>query len=1235
MPKLPDFLKIYQSQGKKILAENLVHEIEFSGGTYQVQIQDPITDEEYWVFLHLDDRGNIKDCFCSCAEAEEQSACAHLAAAYLALFRQGGEPLHRRFEVSLWNQLCLLFLDLLGDNPSLLKKTSKNRYERTSIGKEVLFSIQSKTASANVALSEILENRSKETEATSLKFSNLPEKEIALWRAGKPTPRLRYELSYWNDLAHWLMRLQESGQPYKIVFNTPSNKTPDAITISFPEIEMTFHLSQSQLTNIIPALATVNSPLSIKDTPQDTIQSITYDPNSATLKIEPKKAESKKKGVSSQQELEGWIYVPDKGFYATTPQNLLSKQKLSGNDISEVFDHHLPLIKRFLTDSTIHTKTIDISYNLQFDATWNLHITGYVFQLGDLTAKNSHKFGNWIYLDKKGFYPVSEAHFDQVDFEIQQSDIEDFIHRERAWLNTQRGFETHIANVESQIVYSLSWDNRLSFSRIASQLKQNGAKDFGSWVYIEGEGFFSKTALHTNLPLNSDLAIQADHIPLFIRMHQPELHLIHNFFTQHSPIEKSMIRVWLMDDGSIEITPEYILKQEYENKEVRFFEEYAFIPGEGFYELTSNKRLPERFRHAVNIEPDIVPLFIEYELDSLKNLNTHIDPRLVIPDYISLFAKSIVKEATGGYQADLYYETERGKIPLNAIWKAIHKKERFLFSESGCIDLTHKRFDWMKHFPKARFEKKNKTLFLSTLDLIRLHALENIQLAKNIDTESREHLQNLTEFKVPSEPNLKGLKSHLRPYQHIGAHWLWFLYHYQLSGLLCDEMGLGKTHQAMSLLAAIHNAIVEQGENKPHHFLIICPTSVIFHWQEKLAEFLPDLRVCVFHGLERSLGTFQQEYDILLTSYGIWRMEHEVLQKIPFEAAIFDEIQVAKNFRSRINLTLRQVNAKMRLGMTGTPIENHLRELKSLFDLVIPGYMPSDAHYREQFVKPIERENDNVRKALLKRFVKPFMLRRKKSEVITDLPDKIEEISHCELSDDQKKLYSLLLSRTRDQLLQQLQDSDTPIPYMHIFSVLSALKQICDHPAVHLKCPDDYQAFSSGKWDLFLELFTEARESQQKVVIFSQYLHMLDIFQAYLEENHIGFATIRGATRNRGEQVYRFNHDPKCEVFLGSLQAAGLGVDLTAGSVVIHYDRWWNAAREDQATDRVHRIGQTRGVQVFKLVTKNTFEERIDAIITRKSKLMQEIISPDDHRFMKQFTRDELIQLLQDVQEEE
>jgi SNF2 family DNA or RNA helicase len=249
--------------------------------------------------------------------------------------------------------------------------------------------------------------------------------------------------------------------------------------------------------------------------------------------------------------------------------------------------------------------------------------------------------------------------------------------------------------------------------------------------------------------------------------------------------------------------------------------------------------------------------------------------------------------------------------------------------------------------------------------------------------------------------------------------------------------------------------------------------------------------------------------------------------------------------------------------------------------------------------------------------------------VLPELPPKTEDLYVTELVGEQKDLYRQVASRHASSLIQQLHDEHSPIPYMHIFALLSALKQVCNHPASYLRDTENYSMYQSGKWDTFVELLEEAQESGQKVVVFSQFLAMLDIIGNYLRAQNIPFAEIRGSTKERGAQIAYFQQDPACQVFLGSLQASGLGIDLTAGSVVIHYDRWWNAARENQATDRVHRIGQSRGVMVYKLMTADTIEERIDRMIARKSQLLEDVVSYDDHQMLKRLDRGELLELLE------
>lgn len=1232
--KLPAVLQPFQKAGVKLLQEGKVKQVEFSGGTYQVEVQDG--DQNAWAFIQLDDRNHLKDSFCSCDESEDVAACPHLAAAFLYIFNGTSFPLHKRFEKSLWNKLGYIYSEDLKLDSKKFKPSPRGTYAIYSRAGKQIFVIQGKNKSAINLLKNLLFDRQAQTEETSLKFSNLNSEEIALWKEGKPSPQLHYELSFWSDLAKWLMFLQDSGEKYDIQFEYSDIGIPTAIIVDFADIYCKFYLSQAHLLEIIPALATVNSPLRVFPLHSSNEGKITYDQEQGCLLLD-QKVESPKsiEGIS----LEGWIFVPKKGFYPKDPFGFITSGKISGQKITEVLHENFAFVKEHIIGIPFHEDPIKASYSLKFDREWNLHIQAYVFNPGDLSLPMSHLYGDWAYIENKGFYKLDNLTFKNVETVVHKDEVVDFIQTHRIWLNTIKGFETHLASVEAQLTYKMaSVNGPLSFQRtieVSDKIGKN--KDFGSWVYIAGQGFYAKVTAPIGLSIRQGIAIQAEQIPSFIRTNREELKVVPHFFSPTCPIVGTGLDLSIVNGKQIVVAPQYDLLPQYTQRPMGFFDEFIYVEGEGFSELPSEFRLPSDYRHAVTIDSQEQATFINYELKNLKPLISHIDPRLVYPKDLKLVVYQLTRAdalVRGWYLLKLGYKSEFGELPISKIWSAIKGKQRFLFSSAGLIDLHNPRFDWLRHLHAKRIDNRSNRLRLSTIELIRLNAFENIQIAKENESDYQQAsllLNELTDFKIPEKPDLTNLNCHLRPYQEIGLHWLWFLYHHGLSGLLCDDMGLGKTHQAMALLASIVNFHKRQNENSNRHFLIVCPTSVIYHWQDKLATFLPELRVCTFYGTNRSLQEFREQYDILLTSYGIWRIENEMLSQIPFEVAIFDEVQIAKNKNSRLHASLTHANAQMRLGLTGTPIENHLGELKALFDLVLPTYMPSEKDYREYFIKPIEKEHDPTRKALLNRLIHPFVLRRKKEDVLTDLPEKTEEISHCGLALEQARMYNDVVERSRRVVLEELNLKDQPIPYIHVFAILSYLKQICDHPACYLKEPDKYKHFQSGKWDLFIELLNEARESKQKVVIFSQYLNMLDIIQAHLEECGIGYASIRGSTTDRGEQLKRFNEDPNCEVFVGSLQASGLGIELTAASVVIHYDRWWNAARENQATDRVHRIGQKKGVQVFKLVTKGTFEEKIDSMITRKGKLMEDIIGVDDHRLLKHFNREEIIDLLQNV----
>ena len=1239
---LPRLLKSYQRPAERAIKQGAVREIEFSGTTYQVRVHDNKTAQDAWVFMQLQNNGDLKDGFCSCNHLSEEESCLHIAIAYLSLFHHTTEPLHTRFSRSLWNQLCRLYQARLGDQTEFLKQETKDTYICQSGSGKKIFELIAISAEACRFLDKIIFKRKAETEETSLKFSNLSHDDLSLWREGNPSPQLRYDLSFWSDLAKWLMNKQEEGQPYQITYKYSKQDLPNWFQIDFSDIHIGFYISEANLPLIIDALQTVESPLAVYYPNRIEIAQITYDKKEQVLHIEEKKKDKlskiKSKDLSKEKKgisIDGWLFIPHEGFYANDPHELLKRPLLYGEEIAQTLTEHPRLIASLIVDCHVQVETTPLSYQLYFDNRWNLHITTYLFEPGDLTIGDSWLIDNWAYLDNDGFYQIEDNRFHDVKWVIPFQQVSEFVTQNRSWLNNFEGFQTHVRSIECQLTYQITPENRLLFTRIHNITNEKAQQqDFGAWIYLQGAGFYSKSASSFGFLLRPGVSLSAEQIPLFIQMNRDELALIPHFFTSCDPIDKLTFSITLTEKQKIKVVPTYSLIPAYKNREIQIFDNFIYIKEEGFHALPSYLKFPEKFLYPFEIGKKELTDFIEEELKQIAPYASFIDPRLKKPKEMRLVSdliETVNEKGRGWYRFRLYYQTEEGLVSALTIASAIKKKLPYLFSKAGCFDLKDQRFNWLQNLPKERCCEAS--ILMNALEFMRLYAYDPIEILetdrKNETQQSKQILEYLTQLHTPDQPDIDGLLSHLRPYQEVGLQWLWFLYRQRLSGLLCDDMGLGKTHQAMALLAAIGNLYRSYAEGTAPHFLIVCPTSVIYHWQEKLRQFLPGMSLYTFYGTNRSIETFQEEHAILLTSYGILRNERELLAKISFEAAIFDEIQLAKNQCSRVYEALTQISAQMKIGLTGTPIENHLRELKSLFDITLPSYMPGEKEYRELFIKPIEKENDLKKKNLLKRLIHPFVMRRKKDEVLKDLPEKTEELAYCDLHPTQQILYSEVLEQRKHRLLEELHNEKNAIPYLHVFALLSSLKQICNHPAVYLKKPEDYLEYSSGKWNLFLGLLREARESNQKVVVFSQYLHMLDIIQIHLKEKHIGFASLRGMTQNRKEQLQLFNQDPDCEVFVGSLHAAGLGVDLTAGSVVIHYDRWWNAARENQATDRVHRIGQTRGVQVFKLITKGTFEEKIDAMIAKKGKLLEDVVGIDEQNVLKTFSRTELIELLE------
>ncbi len=358
------------------------------------------------------------------------------------------------------------------------------------------------------------------------------------------------------------------------------------------------------------------------------------------------------------------------------------------------------------------------------------------------------------------------------------------------------------------------------------------------------------------------------------------------------------------------------------------------------------------------------------------------------------------------------------------------------------------------------------------------------------------------------------------------------------------------------------------------------------------------------------------------------RRDISLLKKNSFIVSVFDEIQHVKNRATLGYDAAAELQAEIKLGLTGTPVENSLGDLKALFDLVLPGYLGSDQDFSDYYEKNILEDPGGEIQQHFSRIIHPFIMRRLKQTLLKDLPEKIEDVRTCRLSREQVRLYRDAIASRGHGLIQELRTRNQPVPYIHIFALLNLLKQICNHPAILNGGPAAVNQYEAGKWELFKELLSESLDSGQKVVIYSQFVKMIDIIEAYLKEIRVGYTVLTGKSKNRGRLISRFNTDPECRVFVGSLKAGGTGIDLVSGSVVIHYDRWWNAAREDQATDRVHRIGQKRGVHVFKLVTEGTLEKKISAIIQKKRHLMDRVIQEDDPGLLKTFSKEELLEML-------
>lgn len=467
----------------------------------------------------------------------------------------------------------------------------------------------------------------------------------------------------------------------------------------------------------------------------------------------------------------------------------------------------------------------------------------------------------------------------------------------------------------------------------------------------------------------------------------------------------------------------------------------------------------------------------------------------------------------------------------------------------------------------------------------------------------RQRLQNLQ-----SQPDVvipQGLNATLRPYQQQGINWLAFLHANRLGGCLADDMGLGKTLQTLAFLHWLKNQ--RQPEN-PRPSLIVAPASLVFNWQNEAARFCPSLRVLDYTGANRAKDPAAfADYNIILTTYGTLMQDIATLKDYPFHYLILDESQAIKNPLSQRYKAVRLIQAHNRLILSGTPVENNTFDLYAQFDLINPGLLGSRSHFKKNFSDPIDKQQDQAAAALLAKIANPFILRRTKEQVAAELPAKTESIIYCEMGSEQRKIYEAVKREYRDRLTAQIQAEGIAKSQIHILEGLTRLRQICNSPAL----ADAAYGSESVKLDTLAHIVKE-KTGQHKILIFSHFVKMLALIAERLDADHIRYEYLDGQTRNRAEKVANFQTNDSIRVFLISTKAGGTGLNLTEADYVFIADPWWNPAVENQAIDRSHRIGQNKPVTAYRLICRDSIEEKIHALQQQKQSVADSVIRVDE-----------------------
>ncbi len=582
---------------------------------------------------------------------------------------------------------------------------------------------------------------------------------------------------------------------------------------------------------------------------------------------------------------------------------------------------------------------------------------------------------------------------------------------------------------------------------------------------------------------------------------------------------------------------------------------------------------------------------------------------------------------------DIYAKVQFGpyEIPFRKIRKLILARQRELKLPNGEIavipEVWFTEYSELFAFSEEQEDAQDGGVQLKKYHLALVQDLQNDSLAKvtmNRKLERLREFSNIEEYESPAH-----FTGELRPYQKAGYDWMNFLSSYKFGGCLADDMGLGKTVQTLAMLQKQKEANDKGQQNTtapyPRTTLLVMPTSLIYNWEMEAAKFTPSLKVFTYTGTTRNKNVEQfEDYDLVLTSYGIVRLDIDLLKKYYFNYVILDESQAIKNPDSNIARAVQELNSRYRLILTGTPLENSTMDLWSQMNFINPGLLGGQSFFKNEFVQPIEKKGDVSKTEKLYTIIKPFILRRQKWQVAKELPEKIENVQYCSMTEEQEACYEEAKAFYRNEIMDMIENKGINKSQMLLLQGLTKLRQIANHPGM----VDDKYTASSGKLEDAMHMMLNAINEGHKILVFSQFVKYLSLLGKEVKKANIPYAYLDGSTKDRKGQVESFQKDDSIRLFLISLRAGGVGLNLTKADYVFIMDPWWNPAIEQQAIDRAHRIGQKNQVFTYKFITRSTVEEKILKLQANKLKLATELISTEES-FVKKLTKEDISAILE------